>query len=330
VQHRKLNSFNMEWSVNWAELFGAERPLIVEIGFGNADYLVALAQANPDCNIIGFELSGQSMVKAEKKIISHKLTNARAIHSRGETALHHLFTPASIHQIHINYPDPWFKTRHAGRRIMQRDTLDAIVNRLEVGGLFFLATDIVDYAEMSHELLAVTPGLDNLLDAPYVNQFPERLIVTKYEEKGIQEGRPGNYFKYRRNAHPAPDVPVQKEWSVPHIILKTPMQPQDIAAKVEKMVFHAGDIHIALLDSYWNPRYNTVLFEVMIEEPTIEQHIALALNPREKSGDFTLKYATFGMPRPTEGMHHATNFIAEWIVSLHPDAQITAKKIAVE
>lgn len=329
MQQRKLNSLTLDWSTDWTTLFGAERPLIVEIGFGNAEYLIALAQANLVCNVIGFEVSSQSMFKAEKKIANHKLNNALAIHSRGETALHHLFTPASIRQIHIGYPDPWFKTRHAGRRIMQRDTLDAIVNRLEPGGLFYLATDIVEYAEMSHELLSETPGLDNLLDAPYVNDFPERLIITKYEEKGIREGRPGNYFKYRRNEHPAPDVPVQKEWSVPHIVLKTPMSPQEIAAKVEKTAFHVGDIHVALLDGYWNPRYNTVLFEVMIEEPTIEQHIALALHPRETTGDFTLKYATFGMPRPTEGMHLATNFIAEWIVSLHPEAEITSKKVAV-
>jgi hypothetical protein len=43
---------------------------------------------------------------------------------------------------------------HADRRLMQRDTLDTIVNRLQPGGLFYLATDIIEYAEMSAELLA--------------------------------------------------------------------------------------------------------------------------------------------------------------------------------
>lgn len=329
MQQRKLNSLTLDWPVNWAELFGVERPLIVEIGFGNADYTMALAQANPDCNVVGFEVSSQSMFKAEKKIIRHQLPNVRAIHSRGETALNHLFPPSSVRQIHINYPDPWFKARHAGRRIMQRDTLDTIVSRLEPDGLFFLATDIVDYAEMSHELLAETSGLDNLLDAPYVNKFSERLITTKYEEKGIREGRRGNYFKYRRNTQPAPHVPVKEEWPVPHIVLKTPMSSQEIAAKVAKMAFHTGDIHVALLNAYWNPTYKTVLFEVVIEEPTIDQHIALLLNPREKTADFTLKYATFGMPRSTEGVHHATHFIAKWIVSLHDEAKITSKKVSV-
>ena len=330
MPHPKLNSLILPWPVDWAELFGEERPLLVEIGFGNGDYTIALAQTNPTCNVIAFEVSSQSLYKAEKKIASRKLQNVRAIYSRGETALHHLFAPNSIREIHVNYPDPWFKSRHAGRRIMQRETLDAIVNRLQPGGFFFLATDILEYAEMSHELLAETPGLDNLLGAPWVNDFPERLLTTKYEEKGLREGRPGHYFKYQRNEIPVPDVPIQEELPVPHMIIKTPMSPQAIAESVEKAAFHAkGDIHIALLNGYWNPKYQTVLFDVMIEEPTIEQHIALALVTREIAGEYTLKYATFGMPRPTQGMHHATNFIAEWIVSLHDDAEIVSRRVKV-
>ena len=323
---RKLNSLQLEWPTNWTELFEEERPLILEIGFGNGDYLMALAKAHPDCNVIGIEISSHSLFKAENRIRREKLENVRVVYSRGETAIHHLFLPESIREIHINYPDPWFKSRHAGRRIMQRDTLDAIVSRLEIGGLFYLATDIVEYAEMSHELLVETSGLDNLLASGWVNEFPERLITTKYEAKGIQEGRLGNYFKYRRNETPALNVPIKEEWPVPHVVLKSPLSSQEIAAKVEKEAFHKGDIHVAMFNGFWNPNFDTVLLEINIEEPTIEQHIALILRPRETEGEYTLRYATFGMPRPTEGLHFATKAIAEWIVSLHADAEIVANR----
>jgi tRNA (guanine-N7-)-methyltransferase len=325
VQQR--NSHTMAWPTNWAEIFGAERPLIVEIGFGNADYLIALAKTHPECNVIGFELSIASMNKAEHKIRKNKLTNAVAIYSTGETALNHLFTPASIREIHINYPDPWFKTRHAQRRIMQRDTLDAIASRLETGGLFYLATDILDYAEMSHEILKETPALDNLLSAPYVHEFPERLITTKYEAKGFAEGRAGHYFKYRRNEKAAPLVPVKEDLPVPHVVIATPLSPQEIAAQVGREAFHKGNLHAALHNGYWNPRNDAALFEITIVEPTIEQHIALILHRREEGDGYVLKYATFGMPRPTEGMHFATKALAEWIVSLHPDSKIITESI---
>jgi tRNA (guanine-N(7)-)-methyltransferase len=287
---------------------------------------MALAKANPDCNVIGIESSSHSLFKAESRIQHHKIENVRVIYSRGETAIHHLFRPASIREIHINYPDPWFKSRHAGRRIMQRDILDAIVSRLEIGGLFYLATDIVEYAEMSHELLLETSGLDNLLNTDWINEFPERLITTKYEAKGIQEGRRGNYFKYRRNEKPAPDVPVKEGWPVPHVVLKSPLSSQEIAARVEKEAFHKGDIHVAMFNGFWNPTSDTVLIEINIEEATIEQHIALVLRPRKTENEFTLRYATFGMPRPTEGLHFATSAIAEWIVGLDADAEIVSNR----
>lgn len=324
---QSFNSLKLPWHTNWTDIFGTQHPLLVEIGFGNADYLIALARAYPNCNIIGIEISTQSLEKAEKKIRKYQLNNVIVIYSRGETAINHLFKPQSIREIHINYPDPWFKSRHAGRRIMQHDMLDAMVSRLEIGGLFYLATDIIEYAEMSHELLSETGGLTNQLDSAWVDFLPDRLMTTKYEQKGIREGRPGMYFKYRRNSRPIPDIPVKEEWTVPHVVIKTPMTPQQIAAAVEKNAFHKNDdIHVALFNGYWNINFDSVLFEVNIEEPTIEQHIALSLRHREEKGDYILRYATFGMPRPTEGMHFATSAIAEWVVNLHPDAEIIADR----
>ncbi|MGJ3238551.1 MAG: tRNA (guanosine(46)-N7)-methyltransferase TrmB [Anaerolineae bacterium] len=327
MQKRSYNSLTMAWPTDWSALFGAERPLIVEIGFGNGEHLLALAKAHPNCNVIGFEISVQSIEKAEKKIRRSGLKNVIAIHSRGETAIFHLFRPQSIREIHINYPDPWFKARHAGRRIMQRDMLDAMVSRLEIGGLFYLATDIVEYAEMSDDLLRDTSGLSNELAQSWVNELDERLIVTKYEEKGLREGRVGNYFKYRRNTHTSPEIPTMEEWPVPHVILKTPMTPQTIASQVEREAFHKNDrIHVAVFNGFWNIAHNSVLFEINIEEATIEQHVALSLRYRPENDDYILHYATFGMPRPTEGLHFATSALAEWIVSLHPDAEIVADR----
>ena len=102
---------------------------------------------------------------------------------------------------------------------------------------------------------------------------------------------------------------------------------KEIAAKVGREAFHKGGLHAALHNGYWNPRNDAALFELTIVEPTIEQHIALILHRREEGSGYVLKYATFGMPRPTEGMHFATKALAEWIVGLHPDGEIIAESI---
>lgn len=323
---RKLSSLSLPWTPDWDALFGTARPLVVEIGFGDAAYLIHLAEQKPDCNIIGFEISSQSMEKAERKIQQHGLDNACAVYARGETALHHLLEPESVSEFHINYPDPWFKKRHAGRRLMQRDTLDALVSRLEPGGWLYLATDVRDYAGMCHELLHDTPGLNNTLDCPWLDEMPGR-IVTKYEARGYRQGRPGHFFRYQRNDQPAPVIPVIKELEMPHVILKTPMTPDAILERFEKLSRDAGDgIHISVIDAYINPRYQSILFECIINEPTIEQHPAILLRYRDDRDDYTLRYATLGMPRVTEGLHHATDFLADWLVSLHPEASIIARK----
>lgn len=329
MMHPRHTCLTLPWPTPWGELFGAERPLIVEIGFGNGDYLVALAEHFPDHNVIGFEIANKSLEKAESKIRHRGLHNALAVYSRGETALHHLFTPQSVSQFHLNHPDPWFKNRHTRRRIIQRDTLAALTSRLSPGGLLYLATDVRAYAEMSAAILSAAPGLENTLPDPWVYELSERLVTTKYEQKGYREGRPDHFFRYRRTDEPVAHLPVIEEAPVPHAVIHTPMDPHDITNAVRRTRLTLPDgILVSLIDGYVNPRYGTVLLEVQIVEPTIEQHVGLQLlKRRSKPGEHTLRYAQIGMPRPTVGMHYATGFVAQWIVSLHPEAHILSHKV---
>lgn len=321
---QKLTSIRMPWPTDWAALFGAERPLILEIGFGYGQFLLHLAHENPDANVIGIEIAGQCLRSVEGLVERKNVTNIRIIQSTAELALHHLFVPESLSQVHINFPDPWFKNRHSHRRLMQRDTLDAIVSRLQPGGLLYLATDILAYAEMSAELLAETPGLDNQMATPWVNTMPGR-TVTKYEGRALVEGRLCNYFAYRRNDRPAPDVPVLREDSMTHIVFESPLSLDDMLAQFERSEYSFDDIHIRMLNAYRGQ--NTVLFEVFINEPTIEQHIALILNKRQKEREYTLKMGSLGYPRVTPGLHKAVSVLGNWLVNLHPEGEIISHKV---
>lgn len=327
LYQRTLSAMTLAWPTDWTALFGAARPLIVEIGFGNADFLVHLAQQHSDYNVIGLEISNQSMDKAAQKIKSRKLTNVCAVHARAETALAHLFPPESVSVFHINYPDPWFKKRHSERRLMQRDTLDTLVSRLMPDGWLYLATDVMDYAEMSAELLAATPGLTNQFDTPWVDTVPDR-IVTKYEARGIRQGNPGKFFLYRRNNTPIVHPPLLRELDMPHVILTSPLSTLAMAQRFERQKISLGEgLHISIINIFHNPHYGSLLFETLIIEPTIEQHIAILLSPREEHGDYIVRYSTLGTPRITEGVHRATQYIGEWAAGLHPDAVITALRV---
>ncbi len=321
---QKLTSLRMPWPTDWTDLFGAERPLILEIGFGYGQFLLHLAHENPNANVIGIEIAGQCLRSVESLVERKQASNVRIIQSTAELALHHLFVPGSLSQVHINFPDPWFKKRHSHRRLMQRDTMDAIVSRLQPGGLLYLATDIIEYAEMSAELLAATAGLDNRLDNAWANTMPGR-VVTKYEGRAQREGRLCYYFAYRRNDHPAPDVPVMKEEPMTHIVFKSHLSLDDMLAQFQMNEYTFGDIHIRLLNAYRG--HHTVLFEVFINEPTIDQHIAIILSKRENEREYTLKMGSLGYPRVTPGLHKAVSVLGNWLVNLHPESEIISHKV---
>lgn len=327
---QQYSSLTLPWPVDWPALFRSERPLILEIGFGRGAFLIHLVDQFPDANIIGLEINNRCLVAAERTIRRRQLDQLIVIHSRAETALHHLFVPQSLQQIYINFPDPWFKSDHRHRRLMQRDTIDALVSRLQPRGGLYLATDILEYAEMSAELLEQTPGLTNLLPTRWTETPLPGRVITKYEAKAAAEGRTSMYFAYQRNDHPAPDVPVIREIAMPHIVFQSPVPLDEIQERFAPIQQNDGSTYAHVMNAYRSR--HTLLFEVHLHEPTIEQHTALLLTERKpKPGhpqEYTLQMSTLGHPRPTQGMHYAVGLIGDWLLSLHPDARRVISNVA--
>jgi tRNA (guanine-N7-)-methyltransferase len=304
----------------------SDAPLILEIGFGYGHFLKHLSETRPEARIVGVEIANECLERVEYMRDRGRLPNVRVLFSRAESALHHLFEPASLDEIHVNFPDPWFKARHEQRRLLQRSNIDLFANRLKPGGKFFLATDIREYAEMSAEALAETSTLDNLLPAPWAGEMAGR-VVTKYERKAHEEGRPSHFFAYKRNTTPALPIPVMKELEMPHIVIHLPLTPDEIVARFAPMEAdnEKPEIHVALLHAYCNPR--ATLIEAHVVDTTIQQHIGLSI--AQSGGDphqVTVMLSPIGIPRPSDGAHFAVRTLANWLLTLHPDARILGDK----
>ncbi|MDE2949476.1 MAG: tRNA (guanosine(46)-N7)-methyltransferase TrmB [Chloroflexota bacterium] len=323
---RKLNYLNVSWPLDFASLFPERRPLLVEIGFGNGDYLVNLARTRPDANVIGLEISSQAMDKAERKIAQFGLSNARPIHTRAETALAHLLPPESVNEFHINFPDPWFKKKHSRRRLVKRETAELLASRLVAGGTLLLATDILAYAELAHETFSASPGLSNALEAPWARDLPGR-YRSKYEAKAYREGRRAYFFLYKRNTTPLAHPAIIKELDMPHLFLYSPLDAAALVGRFETTRRRHGDIHIALLRAYADPRHDAAVFEAVIEEPTIEQHTMISLSPRAEPGEYIVKMTGVGHARPTAGMHRAVAAVGEWVAAQDEGAQVLERKV---
>ena len=184
------------------EIFGRVAPLVVEIGSGTGDALVAGAQAHPEWNFIAFEVYRPAMASTMIKLRDAGVSNARLIEADGVAGLRHLIAPASLTELWTYFPDPWHKARHAKRRLVQHDLGTLVAGLLHPAGVWRIATDWPEYADHCREVLDTHPDLQNLHDGPAPR--PADRPITKYEKRGMKAGRTVTDLTYRRR--PTEDI----------------------------------------------------------------------------------------------------------------------------
>jgi tRNA (guanine-N7-)-methyltransferase len=323
----KLSVYNLPWPTDWGLVFGVDRPLVLEIGFGNGEFLNHLYAQYPEHHIIGVEVSNQSLVKGEARLSAHGLGDrVQVVYGPGLTALAHLFLPDSLDHIVVNNPDPWFKTRHEGKRLIQRDTVDWMASRLAPGGRLHLATDVAAYAHMSDEVLSSTAGLVNVLPEGWVHELPDR-PSTKYQRRGDRMGHQMAYFVYERSPEPLPYRPVVQEHTMPHATLTTPLTLDQIAEAFERHNYRTASADIAYVQAYLATKTGSLLVETTIAEPTIQQTLALMILARREPNAYMVRVGGIGHARPTDGVHRAVALLVDWVVGLHTEGQVVSLKV---
>ena len=178
---------------SWAERFGREAPLVVEIGSGIGEATAALAAQRPHHNVLAFEVwrpgVAETFLTLEKKGVS----NVRLVSVDAVWSMAHLFDPGSIAELWTFFPDPWPKQRHVRRRLVNPGFASVAASRLQAGALWRLATDWADYADQMEEVLGAEP----LLDGGRTDRWEDR-PRTRFERRGIRAERPPVDLAYRR------------------------------------------------------------------------------------------------------------------------------------
>ncbi len=178
---------------SWASWFGREAPLVVEIGGGVGEATAALAAARPEVNVLALEVWQPGVAEGLGRVGEAGATNVRFSSVDAVWTLEHLIAPDSISELWTFFPDPWHKTRHHKRRLVNPAYASMIASRLTPGGLWRLATDWADYAE---QMIGVLDA-ESLLEGGVVERWSER-PVTKFERKGIAKDRVITDLTYRR------------------------------------------------------------------------------------------------------------------------------------
>ena len=174
--------------LDYAVIFGRRAPVILEIGFGNGDALVAEAAAHPEYNYIGVEVHRPGIGNLLRKLDSSELKNVRVMLADAKEVLAAQIPEASLSGVHLFFPDPWPKKRHHKRRLVQPDFAALVMRKLVPGGYIHFATDWKDYAEHMVSVLSRTPGL---VEVSGLDEFKAMMASrgqTRYEQRGRRLG----------------------------------------------------------------------------------------------------------------------------------------------
>ena len=169
-------------------LFHRRAPVIAEIGFGNGNATWQTALAHPDEDFIGIEVHRPGVGRLLMALEKHRISNVRiACQDAVEFVAEHI-PPASLAGIRIYFPDPWPKTRHHKRRIVQPAFIRQVAASLKPGGILHLATDWAPYAEHMTGVLAGSSEFRNLSESGDYCPRPEWRPETHFEKRGLRLG----------------------------------------------------------------------------------------------------------------------------------------------
>ncbi|MDJ0812848.1 MAG: tRNA (guanosine(46)-N7)-methyltransferase TrmB [Woeseiaceae bacterium] len=186
--------------LDFAQLFGRNAPVVLEIGFGNGDTLVAMAAERPDHDFLGIEVHepgvGHCLIAADKDGI----TNLRLIVHDAMEVLEHQVPSGSLTRINLYFPDPWPKKRHHKRRIVQPGFLALCADRLAAGGAIHVATDWANYAEHIDEAFTECEHFRCAERREHRGDHPLDRPVTKFERRGLRHGHRIVDWRFEKNA----------------------------------------------------------------------------------------------------------------------------------
>ncbi|MGS0673539.1 tRNA (guanosine(46)-N7)-methyltransferase TrmB [Shewanella sp. 125m-1] len=175
-------------SIDLVEVFGREADTVLEIGFGMGASLVEMAKAAPELNFIGIEVHKPGVGACLAEAAEAGVTNLRVYHHDAIEVLENSIAEGSLACVQLFFPDPWHKTRHHKRRIVQAPFAELIRKKLKVGGVFHLATDWENYSEHMLEVMNAAPGYKNQSATGDVVERPEHRPLTKFEARGHRLG----------------------------------------------------------------------------------------------------------------------------------------------
>ncbi len=172
--------------LNWQTIFGNDRPVEIEVGFGKGGWLVAAAEQRQEVNFVGIEVMRGLQLYAATRLATRSLTNARVACTDAKWLLTNCVATHSVAAVHVYFPDPWWKARHKKRRVFTDDFAAAVERVLISDGKLHIATDVEEYFGVMTELVAARPAFREI--GRRIDRETTDAPMTNFERKAIEKG----------------------------------------------------------------------------------------------------------------------------------------------
>ena len=192
-----LPNISLDNEVIFQNIFNSDIKKFLEIGFGHGENLIHLSKERPGWIFLGIEPFINGVASLLEKIDKEKISNIYLLNGDGRNFLTKL-SKDTISEACILFPDPWQKSKHISRRIIQQGFLDNMSKILKKNSTLHLSSDHPSAQEWMLKSLINNKNFDweieNINDC---YQKPEVFAETKYMKKSIREMRNVMWFKFK-------------------------------------------------------------------------------------------------------------------------------------
>jgi tRNA (guanine-N7-)-methyltransferase len=185
---------NPEGVLNLTHYFPNSKRIIMEIGTGMGEATAEIVRNDPETGFLAIEVHKPGVGALMNMAKRNGSTNLRIIEEDAHLVMQHWLPDKSFDAIHLYFPDPWPKTKHKKRRIVQAPFLELIAPKLKDGGYIHIATDWVEYADWIADVFK-----NSTLFSGGVIERPDFRPISKFEGQGIRKGHTVTDFRYFKN-----------------------------------------------------------------------------------------------------------------------------------
>ncbi len=188
LRDHEAEAFKGKWN---SEVFKRDGSLFLEIGTGAGHFMMDYCADHPQINFVGLDYRFKRSFALAKKLADVENKNFRYLRAKGERT-EFMFEENELDGIFYFFPDPWPKTKHNKKRLIQEPFLKSAYKTLKPGGIFYIKTDHDDYALWMEREIKKCGLFDILLESRDLRvEHPEHLLArytTGFEKIFLEQG----------------------------------------------------------------------------------------------------------------------------------------------